>query len=311
MDQRSLYIVIPALNEKGSVGEVIGSIPRKIDGVSKVTVIVIDDGSTDATVQVARNAGADIIHSFGKNRGLANAFSKGIELALKGKADIIVTMDADGQYDPREIPSVIKPILDKKAEVVLTDRQVLTLRHMPLQKRIGNVIATWVLRKACKFPVLDGQSGFRAFNREAARMLNIQSDYTYVAESIIQLSSRGLNITQTPCTFNPRQDKSRLINNIFYYAYRAGTTIIRAHLRYRALKTFVTYGLILITLGVALILRFLTYYVKGEGQGHVQSMILAAILTLIGFQLVILGLIADLINSNNRLLEDINYKLRE
>jgi glycosyltransferase involved in cell wall biosynthesis len=221
-----LIITIPAYNEEETIAEVIEEIPRDIDLVDTVEILVIDDGSTDNTVSEAKEA--DRIISFKQNRGLAHAFRAGLETALEQGADIIVNIDADGQYNGREIPNLIAPILNESADIVLGNRQINTLEHMPRGKKVGNKMATWVTRRVTGLPIMDAQTGFRAFSRDAALHLNIMSDYTYVQETIIQAVNNGLTIVDVPVEFRKRKGgESRLISNIFSYASRAGGTIDR------------------------------------------------------------------------------------
>ncbi len=309
MPDKTLFVVIPAYNEGKTIADVVGAVPRKIKGIEEVKVLVVDDGSEDDTCEHARKAGADIVHSLGKNMGLAFAFNKGVELALEGGADIVVSIDADMQYEPAEIADVIEPILNFRADVVLTDRGIQGLAHMPAEKRLGNLLATWVVKKASGFRVLDGQSGFRAFTRDGAKALNIQSGYTYVGESIIQWSRRGFRIEQVPCSFNSRDGSSRLIKNVFTYACRGGSTIVRTYLRYSALKSFIILGGLMMFAGALPGVRFMYYFITEGGMGHIQSLILSSTLIVVGFQVMILGFVADLINSNTLVLDDIRCRL--
>lgn len=311
MPEKTLVVVIPAYNERDTVGSVISSVPRDLSGVSSVRVLVVDDGSTDDTVEQARACGADMIFSFKRNCGLARAFKKGIDLALEENADYIISMDADGQYDCSDMGNVLVPLVEGKADVVLTDRRIWSLDHMPWKKKIGNHIATSVLSYASGMKVKDGQSGFRGFTRDAAMRLNIQSRYTYVGESIIQLAKSNYKIAQVPVKFYERKGESRLISGIFAYAYRASHILIMTYLFYNALRTFLSAGISLMFLGFLLGLRFLYYFVFTGGSGNVQSLILASILIVLGFQIVVLGLVAELINSNRRIIEDLRMEMKE
>jgi glycosyltransferase involved in cell wall biosynthesis len=253
-----LIVIIPAYNEEESLLEVIGEVPREIEGIDSVEVLVIDDGSMDRTTDMAQKAGAIVFHHK-KNQGLAIAFRTGLIMALKRGADIIVNIDADGQYNGKEIPRIIKPVLDGEADVVLTDRQVLERSHMPFGKKYGNIIATHVTRFTSGFAVRDAQSGFRAFSREAALRLNILGSYTYVQETIIDAAAKRLSIVQVPCEFRARRGKSRLISNIFSYAKRAGSLIIRTYIHHRPLKVFLSLGSFIFVLGVLTGARFLYF----------------------------------------------------
>ena len=308
-----LVICIPAFNEEKTIGKVIREIPKRIEGIDEIKVLVIDDGSTDDTVRVAKKFGADYILRHKENLGLAITFSHGLEEALKRGADIIVNTDADFQYNQGEIPKLVNPILEKKADIVLTDRRVLNLNHMPFGKKYGNVLATWVTRMVSGYAVKDAQSGFRAFSREAALRLNILGDYTYVQETIIQAVFKKLKIVQIPCEFRKRagDGKSRLISNLWTYAKRAGSIIVRTYIRYKPLKFFITLGIITMIPGVILSSRFLIpYFVKGGGQ-HLQSLILGTMLLIMGLQIIVMALVADTVNANRKINEEILYKLKK
>ncbi|MCF7861663.1 glycosyltransferase family 2 protein [Candidatus Woesearchaeota archaeon] len=306
-----LFVMIPAFNEERNIAKVIKEIPRNINKVKSVKVLVIDDGCTDGTADVAKKAGADFIIHNKKNMGLAVSFRRGLEECLRRGADIIVNTDADFQYNQKEIPKLIAPIVDSAADVVLSDRRVLSLNHMPAGKKYGNVLASFVTRFAAGYSVRDAQSGFRAFSREAALRLNVMSDYTYVQETIIQAVDKRLTIVQVPIEFRKRSGKSRLISNIWNYAKRAGSMIIRSYVRYRPLKVFLTLGLIPFLIGMTLAVRFSIFWLDGKGAGHIQSLILAAILIMVGFQMVVLALISDSIDAQRKVNEEILYRIKK
>ena len=312
-----LVVTIPAYNEEKTIGKVIREIKECIEirkYCDDVKVLVINDGSTDNTVEEAKKAGADKIISFRKNRGLARAFKAGLETALEMGADIIVNIDADGQYNPKEIPKLIKPILDGKADIVLGSRFKGWIEYMPIQKRIGNRIATWVTRLASGIPISDAQTGFRAFSREAALRLNVLADYTYVQETIIQAAKMGLKIEEVPIEFRKRRGngKSRLISNIFSYAKRAGLTILRTYRDYHPLKTFLYIGLFLLLIGIVIGLRVLYHYIQTGMIGfYLPSAILSVALIIIGFQTIVLGLLADMLKTQRQILDDILYRLKK
>lgn len=230
--------MIPAYNEEETLGSVIKEIPRQIQGIDEVKVLVINDGSKDRTAEVSKEVGADYVVSHNRNKGLAQTFKTGLEEALFQGADIIVNTDADGQYDGNEIPKLIDPILKNEADIVLGDRQVKTLEHMPFGKKMGNRISSWVVRRASGLPIKDAQTGFRAFSREAALRMNIVSEYTYTQETIIQAAYKKLKIAQIPIIFRKRPGKSRLISGIWNYAKKSGLTIIRTYRDYKPLKIF-------------------------------------------------------------------------
>ncbi len=306
-----LVVMIPSYNEEEMIASVIREIPRSIPGVDTVEVLVINDGSTDRTVEEARRAGADMIISFKKNKGLAPGFRAGLETALAMGADIIVNTDADGQYDGTEIPKLIRPILDNKADFVLGSRTKGTIEEMPLQKTIGNRMATWVTRQVSGLPVSDGQSGFRAFTRDAAMRLNVMSDYTYVQETLIQAANLGLVYTEVPILFRKRTGgSSRLISNILNYAKRAGLTILRSYRDYQPLRTFLMIGLVLVVLGTIVGLRPLLYYLSTWTLAYFGSAILSILLLIVGFNVIALGLIADMLKTQRKIQDELLYRLK-
>jgi len=312
INSMKLAVVIPAYNEERTISRVIREIPRRVAGIDEVEVIVIDDGSGDSTVSKALKAGADRIIRHKMNLGLAASFRDGLDAALEDGADIIVNTDADLQYNQKEIPKLIKPILDKEADFVLGYRKIWNLEHMPLSKKVGNTLATSVISFLVGFGVRDAQSGFRAFSREAALQLNVFSDYTYVQETIMQLIFNKNKVVQVPCEFRARDGRSRLINNIWSYAKRAGLTIIRTYVYYKPLRTFLTVGLFLILLGLIAGVRVLVHFLTTDlVSPYIPSAILSAVLLIVGFQVVMMGLIADSINANRKIIERILYLLKK
>ncbi len=307
-----LIVTIPAYNEEKSIGGVIRDIPRRIKDVDLVQVFVVDDGSSDNTIGEAKRAGADRIIPLKNNRGLAYAFKKGMDTALDAGADVIVNIDADNQYDAGEIPALIEPILAGEADIVLGSRFKGWIENMPLQKRIGNRIATRITSFASGFPISDAQTGFRAFSRDAVLHLNILSEYTYVQETIIQAINKDMVIKDVPVHFRKRSGRSRLIPNILVYARRAGITILQTYLHHKPLGTFIAIGSLLISIGLVIGSRVIIHFVKtGLVTPYIPSTILSSIFLIIGFQIIVLGLMADLIAKNRRLLDEILYKLRK
>jgi len=303
-------VVIPAFNEDKSIANVIEAIPK--GALDKVQVLVIDDGSTDATVSQAEKAGADKVVSFDRNRGLAAAFRKGLETALDMGADIIVNIDADGQYEAREIPKLIEPIAEGRADIVLGSRFKGWIEEMPTGKRIGNILATKATSLASGMSISDSQTGFRAFSRGAALRLNVLSDYTYTQETIIQAAHKGLRIVEVPCTFRKREGRSRLISGIFDYAWRAGLAVLRTYRDYRPLRTFLFIGGLLSILGLVVGFRVLIHYLlTGMVTPYLPSAILTAVLLIVGFQIVVLGLVADMVGADRKLMEEILYRLKK
>lgn len=306
-----LVVMIPAYNEEETIGFVIREIPR--DCCEQVDVLVINDGSHDNTVEEAKRAGADKIISFKRNKGLAPAFRAGLETALAMGADIIVNTDADGQYDGGEIPKLIQPIIDGKADFVLGSRTKGHIEHMPLPKRIGNRIATFVTRQVSGLPISDAQSGFRAFTRDAAFRLNVMADYTYVQETLMQAANWGLVIEEVPIEFRKRRGgESRLISNIFGYAKRAGATIAKTYRDYQPLKTFSYMGFLFIVAGLTIGARVLIYYCNtGAVTGHMPSALLTVLLLIVGIQTLVLGLLADMLKTQRKVQDEVLYRLKK
>lgn len=305
-----VVVAIPAYDEEDTIAEVVKTIPR--DACENVIVVVVDDGSTDNTVLEAEKAGADRIVRHKRNLGLAQAFKSGIEAGLDLGADVIINIDADGQYVGEEIVKLIEPIRKGEADIVLGSRFMGSIEYMPPQKRVGNILATKVTKFLSGVQVSDAQTGFRAFSREAALKMTILSDYTYVQENIIQASHAGLKIIEVPVHFRKREGKSRLISNIFSYAKKSGTTILKTYRDYKPMQTFVFMGGIIFLSGLMTGLRVLIHYLKtGLVSPYIPSAILTAVLLIIGFQVIILGLIADMVGSNRKLLDELLYKARK
>ncbi|MCU0679087.1 MAG: glycosyltransferase family 2 protein [Planctomycetes bacterium] len=307
-----LYVLIPAYNEAETIAAVIAAVPRQIDKISAVKILVINDGSTDETARRAQAAGADLMINNCRNIGLARTFKKGLDAALAAGADIIVNTDADGQYDQREIPALIKPLLENRAEIVIGDRQVTSLKFMPAGNKYGNLLGSWILRKISGTNVRDASSGFRALSRQAALRINIFNRHTYTHEMIIQAAYHNMAVAEVPITFRPRlKGKSRLIKGLSSHIRDSGMIILRTILYYRPLRTLAGLSSLLILPGMALGLRFVYHYFNREGGGMVQSLILASILVIIGFNVLILGLIGDLIAKNRQLNEEALYQIKK
>jgi len=306
-----LVVMIPAYNEEETIGSVIKEIPR--DCCEKVEVLVIDDGSVDNTVKEAERAGADKIISFKQNKGLAPAFRAGLETALEMGADIIVNTDADGQYNGKEIPKLIKPIVDEKADFVLGSRFKGWIEYMPIHKKVTNRIATFVTRQVSGLPISDAQTGFRAFTRDAAFHLNVMADYTYVQETLMQAANYGLVIEEVPIEFRKRKGgESRLISNIFGYAKRAGGTIVSTYRDYQPLKTFSYIGVFFIVCGLIIGFRVLIYYLRtGMVTPYLPSAVLTVLLLIVGIQTVVIGLLADMLKTHRRIQDEVLYRLKK
>ena len=304
-----LVVMIPAHNEERTITEVIKEIPG--NAAEKVEVLVINDGSTDKTSEIAKEAGARVI-DLKRNIGLGNAFREGLDTALEMNADIIVNIDADGQYNPKEIPKLIEPLLDGGADIVLGSRFKGSIEYMPLHKRIGNKLMTRVTSGVSGIALSDSQTGFRAFSREAALRLNTIFNYTYVQETIIQAANKGLKVIEVPCEFRRRDGKSRLISNIFLYAKQAISIILRTYLNHKPLKVFLYIGGFVFFLGAIFGSSVLyRYFQTGLVSPYYPTTILTAVLIIVGFQIIMLGLLADIINNNRRLMEEIMYRLKD
>lgn len=307
-----LVVMIPAFNEENTIGKVVKEIPRKIDGIDQIEILVINDGSNDRTEEEALNAGAHRILSHKTNMGLAKSFRDGLDEALSIGADIIVNTDADFQYNQAEIPNLIEPILQEKADIVIGNRQIENLDHMPKGKYFGNKVATWVTRKATGWPVKDAQTGFRAFSRETARKMNLTGEYTYVQETLIQAAHKNLTLVQIPIEFRRRDGKSRLIANLLGYATSAGATISRSYRDYNPLKVFSVIGIAIIFIGMIFGSRVLIHYWQtGMVTPYLPSAVLTTVLIIVGLQAFIFGLIADMIKTQRELSEEILYRLKK
>ncbi len=305
-----LIIQIPAYNEEATLPQTLRDLPRSLPGVERIEVLVVDDGSTDRTAEVARQAGADYVVRLKQHQGLAAAFTVGLEAALRLGADLIVNTDADNQYRGEDIARLIAPLLEGQADIVVGDRGVAALEHFSPLKRLLQRWGSWVVAKAAGIPIPDATSGFRALTREAALRLTVLSDYTYTLETLIQAGARKMRVVYVPIRTNPQTRPSRLIRSIPSFLAISAVTIVRFYTMYRPLRVFTAIGGVLLAGGLALGLRFLYFYFQGQGAGHVQSLILAAILSIIGFQVCLIGLVADLIQMNRKMLEEVVYRVR-
>lgn len=304
-----LIVQIPCLNEADSLPMTLAEIPRRIDGVDEVEILLVDDGSTDGSPEVATQHGADHVIHFERTRGLAATFKAGIDTSLRLGADIIVNTDGDNQYPGAEIPRLIAPILEGRAEMVIGDRQVESVGHFSFTKKKLQAIGSWVVRQVSGTTVTDTTSGFRAFSRNAAQRLNVISDYTYTLETIIQAGKKRMAIAQVPITPRPTRP-SRLISSNWNYVKRSAATIVRIYAMYEPLKIFSYIGAVFLAAGLLLSARYGYFVWIGEGRGHVQSVIAAGVLLIVGFQIVLIGLVADIMGSVRRLLEEVLYRQR-
>jgi glycosyltransferase involved in cell wall biosynthesis len=305
-----LIIQIPCFNEEATLPQTLADLPDGIEGVDEIEVLVVDDGSVDDTVCVARQLGVQYFVKFKANRGLASAFVGGLEAALGYGADIIVNTDGDNQYRGQDIERLVKPILEGRADIVVGDRGVMQVAGFsPLKRRLQQ-FGSWVVGIAAGVHTPDATSGFRALSREAALRTIILSQYSYTLESLIQAGAHGLMVEYVSVEVNPQKRKSRLMKSIPDYLLNSGITILRAYAMYRPLRVFLFIGMVMILVGAVLGTRFLWYYFQGQGTGKVQSLILTAVLLIAGFQSCLIGLVADLIGFNRKILEEVLLRVR-
>jgi glycosyltransferase involved in cell wall biosynthesis len=306
-----LIIQIPCYNEEETLGITLSALPRKVAGVDSVEWLIVDDGSADGTVELGRARGADHIIRLPQHQGLAKAFMAGLEASLKAGADIVVNLDADNQYSADDIPKLITPILSGKAEIVVGMRPISEVNHFSFVKKCLEKLGSGAVRFASKTDIPDAASGFRAMSRDAAMRLNVFNKYTYTLETIIQAGQKGMAIASVPIHINEDLRPSRLVKSIPDYIMRSILTIVRIFMTYRPFRFFAIPGLVSFGLGLLIGLRFLYFYFTGPGSGHIQSLILGALLLGTGFFLGVIGLLADLISVNRRLLEDIGWRVRK
>ena len=305
-----LIIQIPCYNEAETLAIALAALPRQVSGFDTVEWLIVDDGSTDATAKVASDAGVDHVVRHTSNQGLARAFMTGLTACLHHGADVIVNTDADNQYNAADIPRLTEPILEGRADIVIGARPIATIDHFSPAKKLLQKIGSWVVRAASQTDIPDAPSGFRAISRTAAQHLIVFNDYTYTLETIIQAGQKNMAITWVPIQVNDDLRPSRLVKSIPSYIQRSIGTIIRIFVIYRPFRFFAAWGGIFFTAGFLLGLRFLWFYVQGDGDGHIQSLILASVLLGMGFQAVLVAFIADLLAANRKLLEDIRFKLQ-
>lgn len=306
-----LIIQIPAFNEEATIAQALRDLPKKIDGITAIETLVIDDGSTDRTAEAARKAGANHILQLKTHRGLSAAFVAGIDAALRLGADVIVNTDADNQYHAADIARLVAPIVRGSAEVVIGDREVAKSPHMSPLKKTLQRLGSWTVGLASGMNVNDVTSGFRAFSREAAMQINVFNPFTYTLETVIQAGNRNLGVQSVAVRTNAPTRPSRLYRGLGTYLRKSVATIFRVYTLYKPLKTFFAIGAVLMFFGLLLGGRFLWYFAQGDRGGHIQSLILAAVFLIIGFQTWLIALLADLMSVNRRLTEEVLIRVRK
>lgn len=306
-----LIIQIPCYNEADTLEIALNDLPKQIDGIDEIEYLIIDDGCKDNTVEVAQNWGVHHVVSFSQNRGLAKGFMAGLDACLRNGADIIVNTDADNQYCAGDIPKLIKPILDHEADIVIGERPIDDTEHFSWIKKKLQHFGSWVVRRASNTNIPDAASGFRAFSREAAMRINVINDYTYTLETIVQAGRNRIPITSVPVRTNPELRESRLFHSIGSYVKKSMLTIFRALMMYKPLYCFTIVAAVPSLIGLFIGIRFLMFYFTGKGTGHIQSLMLACTLLIIGFVTFVIGMLADVISANRKILEDVQYHLKK
>jgi len=305
-----LIIQIPCFNEAELLPKTLNQLPKALDGFDAVEILVIEDGSTDETAQVARQHGADHIVHLSRHLGLAQAFAKGLDACVRLGADVIVNTDADNQYLATDISKLVAPILSGEAELVIGDRGVDKVKHFPIHKRTLQTLGSWVVSVTAGINIPDATSGFRAMTREVALETLVLSNYSYTLETLIQSGAKNVRVRFVPIETNPPERPSRLFRSIRNYLLNSVGTIIRSFTLYRALRIFTVISAFFLMIGLGIGVRFLVFYFQGQGTGNVQSLILASIFLIVGFITFMIGLIADLVSFNRKILEEVLYRLR-
>lgn len=305
-----LIIQIPCYNEAETLEVALNDLPKKLDGVDEIEYLIINDGSHDNTVEVARKWGVHHVVNFKQNKGLAKGFMAGLDGCLRCGADIIVNTDADNQYRGEDIAALIRPILDGEADMVIGERPIDETEHFSYVKKKLQHFGSWVVRKASHTDIPDAPSGFRAFSREAAMRMNVVNDYTYTLETIVQAGREKIAITSVPIHTNAELRPSRLFKSIWSYVKKSILTILRAFMMYKPLMCFTLLAIPSTVIGLGIGVRFLIYLANGTGNGHIQSLILACTLIIIGFLTFMIGLVADVIAANRKILQDVQYHVK-
>jgi glycosyltransferase involved in cell wall biosynthesis len=306
---KKLIIQIPCYNEQDTLPATVADLPRDVAGFDRVEFMVIDDGSDDSTVEVARELGIEHIVRLPRHQGLSRAFVAGLDAAVSAGAQVVVNTDADNQYSAADIPRLVEPILEGRAEMVIGERPIGSSPNFSPMRRVLQRLGSRLVRRVSGTSVPDAPSGFRAMSRSAAMRLNVFNDYSYTLETIIQAGLKGMAIVSVPVQVNAPLRPSRLFRSSSHYLSRQGSVIVRIFMTYRPFRFFAVPGAISFVTGFVIGLRFLYFYMSGDGSGHIQSLILAALLMGIGAALVTIGLIADLISVNRKLLEQLEWKV--
>lgn len=306
-----MIIQIPCYNEAETLEIALNDLPKHIDGIDEIEYLIINDGSKDNTVEVAQKWGVHYVVNFTRNKGLAKGFMAGIDACLANGADIIVNTDADNQYCGEDIETIVRPILDGKADIVIGERPIDKTEHFsPLKKKLQH-LGSWVVRKASNTDIPDAPSGFRAYSREAALRINVVNEYTYTLETIVQAGRERMAIMSVPIRTNAELRPSRLFSSMFGYIKKSMVTIVRAYVMYKPLRFFTYLGMIPFLGGVGFGVRYIVLIFMGMAKGHIQSLIFASMLILLGVMCWVIGVLADVIAANRKILEDIQYHVRK
>ncbi|GEL45176.1 glycosyltransferase family 2 protein [Cellulomonas hominis] len=299
-----VFVQIPCLNEEETLPAVLSSIPRRIEGVDELEILVIDDGSTDRTVEVAREHGVRHIVRHSRNRGLARSFRDGVDYALAHGADVVVNTDGDNQYPQDRIPDLVRPVIEGAADIVIADRQTATIAHFSPFKRLMQRVGSRAVNFAADTELPDAASGFRAYSRGALLRLNVVTEFSYCMETIIQAGHKRLRIASIPVTTNPKTRESRLFRNIFQHMHKSGSAIVRSYLMYKPYVVFAWLAAVFGVLALVPAVRFLLLWFDDSHAGNVQSLIFAAIMSVAALLSVALGILSDLLRTNRTLLEE-------
>lgn len=305
-----LIIQIPCYNEEKTLPLVLKEIPKKIEGITSIETVVIDDGSQDKTSEVAKKYGCTVIKNK-SNKGLGMSFKKGLDYALKQDVDILVNTDGDNQYPGKYIPALVKPVIQKKADLVIGNRSPWRIKHFSPLKRILQYFGSSVVRRLTNTEVEDTVSGFRAYSKEALYNINITTRFSYVLDTLMQISKKELKIVTIPIRTNRPTRKSRLFKNIFQHVFRSAEDILRLYAVYEPFKTFFKISMLFLIPGLLIGFRFLYFFMQGEGDGHIQSLIAAAILIITSVVMFVMGILGELLKTNRQLLEENQVALRK